>query len=478
VVTQIFCIANGLAPALVGLLLMASTADAVSSPSVPADRVEAIIEPAAASIYTGEMLLLKVRTTLFGKTVALEELKQPALQNFAWIQLSPDRWSPTQIDGVQALRFERVLALFPTRSGSLTIDPFVHHLTLADADNIRRSVDLQSTAVDVDVESWAAAQAGQGAGDSWWLPARSFTITDKWDGDPDRIPAGETARRTVIIEALGLMAERLPPPPKLRSPGVITFARPVERQTLLSPAGPVARAVYSWDVRPASREAAALQALHISWFDTAGRRMREATLQARRIAFARPQADSLLYASTRAPGSLAHLAWYLSALGGFIVGLVIVLIDDKKGHQPGRTLTFAKLQARRQLRSLRRAARLGDAYRFRVAVCELARRDPGCSRVWLAAPPVKSGLTALDLYLFGPTKSERPQLNAIFAAIRHAWLHVESDGVDPLAGLDAPTSAQQTRSVEVAAANYVKQTAMKMGALITTHGRRWAGMWH
>ena len=87
--TQIFCIANGLAPALVGLLLMASTADAVSSPSVPADRVEAIIEPAAASIYTGEMLLLKVRTTLFGKTVALEELKEiptdPLAVGDAWL---------------------------------------------------------------------------------------------------------------------------------------------------------------------------------------------------------------------------------------------------------------------------------------------------------------------------------------------------------------------------------------------------------
>jgi hypothetical protein len=476
VVTQIFCIANGRGPALVGLLCLVSAANAASSASFPADRVEALMEPAAASIYTGEMLLLKVRTILFGKTVALEELKQPALQNFAWIQLSPDRWSPTQIDGVQALRFERVLALFPTRSGSLTIDPFVHHLTLADADNIRRTVDLQSTSVDVDVESWAAAQAGRGAGDSWWLPARSFTITDKWDGDPDRIPAGETARRTVIIEALGLTAERLPPPPKLRSPGVITFARPVERKTLLSPAGPVARAVYSWDVGPATREAAALQALHISWFDTVSRRMREATLQARRIAFARPQADSSLDASTRAPGSLAHLAWYLSALGGFIVGLVIVLIDDKEGRKPDRTLTFAKLQAWRQLRSLRRAARWCDAYRFRVAVCELARRDPRSSRLWLAAPPVRNGLTALDLYLFGPSKSERPDLNAIFAAIRSAWLSFESDAVDPIAGLDAPTSAQQTRSVEVAAATSAKQTAMKMRALITAQRRRWTGM--
>jgi hypothetical protein len=473
VVKLVFCIASSLASALFGLLWVASAANAVSSASFPADRVEAVIEPSAATIYTGEMVLLRVHTTLFGKTVALEELKQPALQNFAWIQLSPDHWSATEIDGVQALRFERVLALFPTISGSLTIDPFVHHLTLTDAGNIRRSVDLPSTSVAVDV----AAPGGQGAEDSWWLPARSFNITDKWEGDPERIPAGETARRSVIIEALGLTAERLPPPPQLRSPGVITFARPVERKTLLSSAGPVARAVYSWDVRPASQEAAALQALHISWFDTVGRRMRQATLQARRIAFARPQTDSSLYASARTPGFLAHSAWYLSALGGFVVGLVIVLIDAKEGRELGRGLTFAKLQAWRQLGSLRRAARLGDAYRFRVAVCELAHRDPRRSRVWLATPSVRIGLTALDSHLFGPTESERPDLTAIYRAIRSAWLGFESDAFDPIAVLDAPTSAQQVRRVEVATATSVTKAIMKLRFLITTHRRRRVGSW-
>jgi len=474
-VKLVFGVASGLASALFGLLWVASAANAVSSASFPADRVEAVIEPSAATIYTGEMVLLKVHTTLFGKTVALEELKQPALQNFAWIQLSPDRWSATEIDGVQALRFERVLALFPTISGSLTIDPFAHHLTLTDADNIRRTVDLQSTSVAIDVEPSAAAPGGQGAGDSWWLPARSFNITDKWEGDPGRIPTGETARRTVIIEALALTAERLPPPPKLRSPGVITFARPVERKTVLSSAGPVARAVYSWDVRPAGQEAAALQALHISWFDTAGRRMREATLQARRIAFATPQTDSSLDASARAPEFPAHSAWYLSALGGFVVGLVIVLIDAKEGRELGSGLTFAQLQAWRQLASLRRAARLGNAYRFRLAVCELARRDPRRSRVWLATPSVRIGLTALDSHLFGATESERPDLTAVYAAIRTAWLSFESGAADPIAVLDAPTSAQQARRVDVEAATSVTKAIMKMRFLMTTHRRRRVG---
>lgn len=439
--------ANRLAPPLFAVICLASASDPASGAHISNDRVEAVIESAAAPAYTGEMLLLKVRTTLFGKTVALEDLKQPALQNFAWTQLAPDRWSAAQVEDMQALRFERVLALFPTRSGSLTIDPFVHHLTVIENNNLRRTIDLQSNPVEVEVQAWGSALRDDGA-DSWWLPAQSLVITDKWQPNPERIPAGETARRTVIIQAAGLTADRLPEAPKPRSPGLITFAHPVERETLLTPAGPIARAVYGWDVRPATPAAAVLQAFPIPWFDTRTRRMREALLPARRIAFAREKSERSFLASPHAFGLPAHVARHLSGLAAFAVGLAILLIDRQKRREPPSVPMFAKLRAWRQMGPLRRAARLGDAYRFRGAVCELARRDARRSRVWLVAPPVRAGLMALDLHLFGASRRERPDLGAIAAAIRHAWFDVERDSVDPIALLDVST--QTPRAEETA----------------------------
>jgi len=232
----------------------------------------------------------------------------------------------------------------------------------------------------------------------------------------------------------------LPPAPKLRSPGVITFAHPAERETLLTPAGPIARAIYGWDVRPATPAAAALQAFAIPWFDTRTRRMREAMLPARRIAFARGESERSSIASPPPFGLPPPVARHLSGLAAFVVGLAIILIDRQKRREPSSVRMFAKLQAWRQMGPLRRAALLGDAYRFRATVCELARRDARRSRVWLAAPPVRAGLMALDLHLFGVTRRERPDLGAIAAAIRHAWFDMERDSVDPIALLDVSRS--------------------------------------
>src|SRR5262249_38966021 len=147
---------------------------ATPSSSRPADRIELVMEPSAARPFPGEMVLLTLRTTLFQGAVAGDELKQPALENFAWIQLAPDHWFSTEIDGVQAHRFERSLALFPVRSGLLTIDPFVHHLTVTDENNRRRAMDLPSTSVQLDVQAWTAATGGPDAANVWWLPAKSL----------------------------------------------------------------------------------------------------------------------------------------------------------------------------------------------------------------------------------------------------------------------------------------------------------------
>lgn len=470
-------IAIGLALALQSVLWIAAPASrAVSGLKTPADRVEVLIEPPAAPPFPGEMVLLKVRTTLFGKSVALDNLSQPALENFAWIQLSPDHWFSTEVESVQAVRFERELALFPTRSGALTIDPFIHRLTVTDDNNLRRTIALESTPVELDVKPWAAATGGPDAADSWWLPARSLTIADKWKPDPDRIPADETARRTIVIEAVGLTADRLPPAPKLRSPGVITFAHPVERKTVLSAAGPVARAVYRWDIRPATREAATLRAIPIPWFDTTTRRMRQASLPARRIAFAIPDGNTSPNVSQTQSQFLTRFAWYLSALASFVGGLAIILIGPKDQREHGRARIIENFQAWRDMRSLRRAVRLDDAYRFRAAVCELACRERR-SRSWLAAQPVRAALTALDLHLFGASMSERPDLRAIAGAIRDARLMAERDEISPITALDVSASRQGAARTEGTGSEGIKPAAAKLFALIKKRGESLAGLW-
>jgi hypothetical protein len=245
---------------------------------------------------------------------------------------------------------------------------------------------------------------------------KSLTVTDKWEPEPDRIRPGETAHRTVVVEAVGIGAERLPPAPKLRSPGLITFAGPVERTTTLTPAGPIARAVYRWDVRPVTASPATLEAVHIPWFDTVSRQMRDAVLPPRQVAF-------LSYQEGAAPKHplLERFILPLSLLASFITGLAILFVGPKsEGH--GRTpLLLERFMDRRDLKELRRAARSGDPNALRRAIYDLARRDPQRARQWLLVPSVRSGMTALDSYLFAPPGTQPPKISSLAKSIAKAW---------------------------------------------------------
>jgi hypothetical protein len=352
------------------------------------------------------------------------------------MQLEHDHWSGTTVEGRPAVRFERSLALFPEKSGRLTIDAFVHRLTIVDENNARRVIELRSAPVEVDVQPWTEARGGPDAPDIWWLPADSLTVQDKWEPDPGRIPPDGTALRTIVIEARGISVDRLPPVPKLRSPGVITFARPPEGKTLLTHDGPIARVIYRWDVRPPSVHAAMLEAVHIPWFDTTSRRMRDAVIPARRIAFASAAGGLPSPAKT---GFAARFAWAWAGLTGFILGAGILVLGSEAERKSAGAPLMARLRAWRQTRLLRRAARAGDARAFRSAICALARLDAGPSRVRLSTEPVKGRLAALDVHLFGNDESEPPELDTLAAMLEVGWRNSQQSAgeflpIEPLDG--------------------------------------------
>lgn len=402
---------------LLGLVCAMTTALYAASASDPViGHMEVIIENSGEAPYPDEMVLVRIRSTLLGVQIALEQIEQPSLRNFSWMQLGQDHWYGCDVEGAPAKCFERVLALFPIRSGQLIIDPFVHHLTVVGADGARRQLDLRSAPVSLAVRPWTAARGGPDARDSWWLPVKSLTVTDKWEPEPDRIRPGETAHRTVVVEAVGIGAERLPPAPKLRSPGLITFAGPVERTTTQTPAGPIARAVYRWDVRPVATSPATLEAVHIPWFDTVSRRMRDAVLPARQVAFFSDQKG----APPKHP-LLERSILPLSLLVAFITGLAILFVGPRSQGQSFTRLPLEPFLARRDLKELRRAARSDDPNALRRGIYDLARRDPRRARRWLFEPSVRSGMSALDRYLFATAGVEPPELNFLVKTITKAW---------------------------------------------------------
>ena len=244
----------------------------------------------------GELVLLHLRAIRKGR-VTLEEIRQPALTDLSWTQLGRDQTFEEQFQGFAVPGVERVLAVFPQRAGPLTIDPFTLRMTILDENSARAEVDMQAQPLTLQVQKIPAGAAGKP-----WLPASALTLTDVWDTPPAALAQGALAHRTLRLEARGLTADRLPPPPPMRAPGVIAYAYPATRSTEITPQGPVASALYQWDIKPVSQDAAELPPVEITWFDTRARMMR--------LASTGPVKVKLLSAAARAarPDGAARLS--------------------------------------------------------------------------------------------------------------------------------------------------------------------------
>ena len=404
-----------MALAFLALLVLAAPAQAAPvDPSI--GKVEVTLDLPKDKPFVGEMIILRVRSFIRAYIV-LDQLRQPPMVDFDVQQLGRDKPIEAMVDGFQVQGIERDLAIFPQQSGRLIIPPFVRHVTVANDDGSRSEGDFTSKPVYVDIQNY---QAINPAG-AWWLPVKSLTLTDSWSPEADEIPAGTLSRRTLKVEAVGMTADRLPPPPEMRAPGIIVFRGPTTRETQITEDGPIARATYQWDLRPATGAPAKMPEISIPWFDTGERRMRQAAIPERWVAylgtFVHTRLEKLPSLSERvlrpAPlaAGLAGFAW-TAALVGFLV--------TRPTRDPGAR------RIRKALVRLRRRARLHDEPGFRAAAAELARLAPDRWRRVAALPEVGQSLAALDGARFGRGDAQAPALAPLAKTIVRAWHAAEA----------------------------------------------------
>ena len=408
-------------PIQVGLLVLSlALAPRVEAqpaqPSGPAfdpsiGRVEVTLDLPKDKPYVGEMIMLRMRSFIRADVV-LNRIDQPPLLNFSWQQLGRDKPIEAMIDGFSVAGIERDLAIFPTTSGRLIVEPFLRHVTIVTGDNQRIETEFASKPIYVDIQNYTAISPPG----SWWLPAKSVTLTDSWSETPDEIKPGTLARRTITVEALGLTGDRLPPPPDMQAPGTIAFRGPVDRQTTLTEDGPLARGTYIWDIRPVSASPAKLPPIHIAWFDTQERRMRDRAIPELWIALVGTlvhpthevaKTTHLLSAGPVAAG-LAGFAWMATVVGFALTSR--------------RPLGRKALRRMRALAMLRRRARSADEPGFSRALVELARSDAARWREVSGSPEVAGRLADLDRARFGRAGGASPDLKPLARDIRRLWL--------------------------------------------------------
>lgn len=147
--------------------------------------------------------------------ISQASLNEPKVADALIERLEEDKNYNTQLNGVDYVVIERKYAIFPQKSGVITIDPLV--LTANVASNSRQRFNsffsqqmtqtkrVSSKAVTLNVKSAPDEFTGKR-----WLPAEHLYLEEKWSGDTENMVLGEPLTRTLTLLVKGATVAQLP----------------------------------------------------------------------------------------------------------------------------------------------------------------------------------------------------------------------------------------------------------------------------
>ena len=413
-------------PAFAGMTLLLALPAHAEMEVAPDDlRLRIEVEPRPNTPYTEEMVLIRIRGT-YKIPITLENLVQPPLDGFGWMQLGPDRWFHSRIRGQKVLELERIMALFPERAGTLTIAPFTHELTLSEPDGTRFTRALKSAPVEIEIAEAPGPP-------ETWLPARKIRVEDRWSNAPEQLAPGAAALRLVTVTIDGVQPETMPPMPELTGAGAFILPHPERRLTELRPTGPVTRVYWRWSIRPDRGRSGYVDPLTFAYYDAEAREPRTITLSAQKVAYAgtdlplgeRP-GDAAAPVSQAAPRSTAPVASALipiAPVAGFLGGLALLLGGTRIASRETLRRKWQGLIGTPIERAFRRSVRIGNAtaarhHARRIIDTDLAAARYGALEADRAYAPL---FAPLDAGLYGKgAKASLPDFAKNFRTARRS----------------------------------------------------------
>ena len=103
---------------------------------------------------------------------------------------------------------ERVYALFPQESGTISIEPARFEARVLRNGRITGRKIFESDAIDVTVNPIPPPPADYP--DAVWFPAKTVELSEDWSREPGSLPAGEPITRHITVTALGQLSTQIP----------------------------------------------------------------------------------------------------------------------------------------------------------------------------------------------------------------------------------------------------------------------------
>ena len=208
----------------------------------------------------------------------------PAADDLVVEQLDEGTRSRQVLDGREYSVTELRYALFPQRSGSITVEPVTLSVTVpAEPDRVRgffsptRKLIRRSDPVTLNV------QARPAAGVAWWLPAKNLELLSQWQGDPSAAQVDQPLTRTVIVQAEGVLESQLPTISIPAVDGLSLYAEEPSIGKSVSASGLISEQQINWALIPQRSGTLTLPAITVEWFNTLSGQTETAELPAETI---------------------------------------------------------------------------------------------------------------------------------------------------------------------------------------------------
>jgi len=216
--------------------------------------------------------------------IAQARLTEPELPDAVIEKLGDDSSYSTQINGVDYSVTERSYAIFPQKSGVMTITPLELTADVVAGGRpsfnsffgspFTRSKKIESEPVSLNVRPQPDLFTG-----GHWLPAEQLELKQQWSGDPQNMKVGEPLTRTLTLTARGASVGQLP---ELNASSDDDGLKIYPDQPLLNEqkaaGGVVALRQEKLAVMPSKPGAYTLPEVAIPWFNTVTEKMEWAKL--------------------------------------------------------------------------------------------------------------------------------------------------------------------------------------------------------
>lgn len=204
-------------------------------------------------------------------------------------QLGESRTYEKDINGLRHGVIELRYAIYPQHSGQLTIPAQVFSATLVDAQPARdaesqvpKSGKLMRVS-SVELPLTVKAKPATYPADVPWLPARSVSLSESWNPEPDHAQVGDSLTRSLTLKAEGLSSSQLPPLPATDVNGLRRYPDQPVLVNQNSERGLVGSREEREALVPARSGAVELPAVDVVWWNTFEDHLEHSNLPARTL---------------------------------------------------------------------------------------------------------------------------------------------------------------------------------------------------